>query len=135
MPARFFALRRSVMSLDERPSSEREETRCEKFKANVLHWLVILKRASLFEITTGIYHRNRVTFVPKSVGIISMMVVLLIFFKTALAFNTFDKVINIVDKDVEELDMSRYAVVEPENIKDAPGDFPLSINIHNMTCD
>jgi hypothetical protein len=64
-----------------------------------------------------------------------MIVVFTIVLKTILILNQFNEVTDIIDKNVEELDMTKYVVI-PDHINGILQDeFPLSINIHNMTCD
>jgi hypothetical protein len=97
--------------------------------------IIVLRRASLFEIATGIFHKGRVDFVPKSVSIISLLVVFLTLFKVYMALRTYNTVDNIITKTVEEFNSDINIVKFPDASSDLGHDlFPLEVNIHDMSC-
>lgn len=87
------------------------DSQAEKCKDRCLRVINILRKMSLFEINTGIFHNRRQDFVPKTVSVISLVVAILMIIKIIMSYRTYNHVYNIMIKNVEELDLTRYNAI------------------------
>ena len=73
-------------------NSNTSDSKVKKCKYCMSQTIDILRKMSLFEIKTGIFHRSRQDFVPKSVSVISIIVFIFTIIKIFQAFKSYNHV-------------------------------------------